>query len=540
MSMLTLALAAALVLPAAALAPARAADGGVKFVLKVDRSESSVVDVTLNFNMEQGEKVVIRPPSSPDEGAPSAPVPEIEMAPSANNAYVVEALSPEGSGWLVTAAGAGEVSVAYAVRFQGNNSPRKDPEAPGGVAPPTAVSEPDLKLFKGSDVFLCPRTEGGKFISTEFLVEVPLASGEDALSPWAPVSGKDGSFEVSGVRALLDNFVSWGELEIERFKTGGTEVIAGFSSDRSKQSASERQAEINALKALFGDLAETLGERRELDTLSVLLCGAERFGLDEPAAETLLQSAVVMSDADTLSDMDAVAAAGGLFELWNRYALVPEPGADSRWFQAGLSLFYPLRLAAFGGLLASDDAYEEFSRTYRAYLTDPMALEVSLEEAESDPDAQALLANKGAAVTASVARKLPEESEGKVRDIDWLLGRLIERRDAFDGREYSLVDISELAEGATGKSWDRYFEGRVRGTTNVLTSEFSVSDLFGSSTGFTRGVVTGGGSGRNWIYLLVAIFVIMLIPVVMSPYVRRSVKLDITMPKILPDDDDDE
>jgi hypothetical protein len=36
----------------------------------------------------------------------------------------------------------------------------------------------------------------------------------------------------------------------------------------------------------------------------------------------------------------------------------------------------------------------------------------------------------------------------------------------------------------------------------------------------------------------VALVVILLVPIVFSPYIRRAVKLDLSMPKILPDDDE--
>ena len=518
---------------------AESASAAVKFALKVDPGDRAVVDVMLSFNLGKGEKALLRQPSAASGDSNSTSSSQVEILSPSNSGYVIEPLSPPASGWLVTSGANGEVSIGYRVTFKEINGASSDPGAPGGAAAPRAISEPDLKVFEGSDVLICPRTQNGGLLAETFQVDLALSPGEKALSPWAPVSDGGSSFNVSGEKALLENFISWGKLELETFSSGGTKVIAGFSQDHSGQSSSERRAAVNAQKTLFGDLSKTLGERPELETLSVLLCGASRFGLSSPAARTLLDSAVVFSEGDSFTGGAAVAAAGGFFELWNRYAMVPEAGADAGWLQAGLSLFYPLRVAAMAGLMDSEEAYREFSRIYRSYLADPMAKEVSLAEAESDPAAQAFLAQKGAAVTASIARKLPAESEGKVRDIDWFLGQLLTRRNAFEGEAYSLVDISEILEGATGKSWDRYFDSRIRGTGAVLASEFSASDLFGSTTGFSKGAVVGKGSGRNWIYLLVAIFIIFMIPIVMSPYVRRSVKLDISMPKILPDDDED-
>ena len=278
--------------------------------------------------------------------------------------------------------------------------------------------------------------------------------------------------------------------------------------------------------------------RDGLKALSVVLCGESRFGLKRPASGTLLDSVVLCDGGNTLEGNGAAAAADGFFELWDRWSLVPKPGGEAEWFQAGLPLFYPMRVAAQAGLMDSRQANEEFSRVYRAYLTDPESMEVSLVEAVKDPQGRALLARKGAAVCASLSQRLQEDSQGSAKDIDWLLSQMTKKYDAFAEKEYTLVDISELLEGATGISWDRYFEGRVRGTQAVLSSEFSATGLFGSSSGFGGGVVVGKGSGKSWIYLLVAMFIILMIPVIFGAYVRRAVKLDLTMPKILPDDDD--
>ena len=78
------------------------------------------------------------------------------------------------------------------------------------------------------------------------------------------------------------------------------------------------------------------------------------------------------------------------------------------------------------------------------------------------------------------------------------------------------------------------------GTEPVLASEFSRTDLVGNSGSYGRRLVVDGGSGNNWIYLIGAIVLILLIPVVMGPYVRRAVRLDMTMPRIFSDDDDED
>ena len=206
-----------------------------------------------------------------------------------------------------------------------------------------------------------------------------------------------------------------------------------------------------------------------------------------------------------------------------------------------MPLFYPRRVAAETGLADSNDAYKSFSAVYKSYLTNPSATKASLADASGQPDERALLAQKGAALCASISLKLQNESKSKnVKDIDTLIGAMAAKYDNLkDGKTYTLADMSEMVETATGTSWDRYFEGRVRCTEAVLTSEFSATNLFGNTTSTGRPLVVGKGSGKSWIYLAIAIVIIMLVPIVFNTYVKRAVSLDLSMPKILPDDDDD-
>ena len=144
-------------------------------------------------------------------------------------------------------------------------------------------------------------------------------------------------------------------------------------------------------------------------------------------------------------------------------------------------------------------------------------------------------------MAADISVKLGAEGTGAAKDIEWLLGQMAKQFNGFKGQKYSLPGISAILEKGTNTSWDAFFQNNVSGTSLILASTFSTTDQFG--TGATIGgakKLTGKGSGKNWIYLVVAILIILSIPIVFSAYIRRSIKLDVTMPKILPDDDDDE
>lgn len=529
-----------LLVPALSPSSSAASRDPVKFRLKVDEADPAVVDVSVSFNLAQGEKVALAPPLYDPEDPFGLTAPLVELVADSNPQYVIEPSAESAPGWMVTGLQKGPVTVDYRVVFEEINSARSFSEAPGGVLPPAAISEPDLKVFTGSDVLMCPRSDvDGSPAGKDFEVELDLAPGEKSLSPWEPLDDTGRSYAVKSEAELLENYICWGDLSLGEFAAGETEVKTGFSSDYRDQSPDERALYQETLSTVLADLQNTFGDRARSGKLAVLFCGARRFGFSQPASGTLLESVVVFHGGGTLSDEAAVAATRGFFELWNRYQAFPAPGGSSRWFQEGMSLFYPLRAAALSGLIDPDEAYEKFSLIYQAYLSDPVAQSVTLEDAETRPGAGGLLATKGASVVASLASRLSEETDGG-EDLEWLLNSLMDKHGPDDSEGYSLVDISELVEVATSTSWDRYFEERIRGTEPVLASEFSRTDLVGNSGSYGRRLVVDGGSGNNWIYLIGAIVLILLIPVVMGPYVRRAVRLDMTMPRIFSDDDDED
>jgi hypothetical protein len=534
--------AAAVVCGAFAIIPihvALASSTTVKFLLKAVEGAPAVVEVTSNFRLSQGEQAVLKPSTSGDWTSAGLVEPKVELLPSTDGLYQVEALSPEGSGWALTATATGEMSVNYRVHFEDVNRARSVSEAPGGHAPPLAISQQGLEVLKGSDVLICPRRQSDlSLISDVFQVDVSLRSGQKALAPWEPLGKGGASFKVTGKMQLLENYIAWGDLELQTLRQSKPSVVVGFSRDYEGLSATQRSAYGKTLMMLLDNLKSTLSARPDLERLSIVTCGMSGFALKQPAYSTLLDSTVICDKGGELKGEGAAAAAGGLFQLWNGWSLVPAAGGEAEWFQAGLSLFYPMRVAALTGLMDSSAAYKDFSESYRDYLADPRSQTTSLVQAAGNSADRAFLAEKGAALCASLSKKLQDEAKGSSKNIEWLLGQMTSKFNHLKGRDYTLVDLSEILENATGRSWDRYFNSRVRGTVAILSSEFSETGLFGN-TGFGRTLVVGKNSGKSWIYVVVAMVIILLVPIIFSPYIRRAVKLDLTMPKILPDDDDD-
>lgn len=523
---------------AALLSPAIAraqSEGGVKFSLKSDSADSSAVDVKLTFNMKSGQKAVIKPSEQTERAQTTGSPPAIEIVPVANPPYTVETLQGPESGWLLTATGNASVEFDYKVRFAaaGTGGGAVAGEVPGGVAPPRALARADMKAFAAADALLAPQSTTGDWLGDGYSVSIKTAEGETALAPW---SFAEGTYSVKSPEALLSNFIAWGKMSTLTLRSKDPKITAGFVGWSQARAAKYR----DGLMKLYDEIASVLRDRPDQDYVTILIADPEDNGLAEPSSESSRDSFVLFASGTELEDDSAIAAARGWLGLWNGWSLVAKQGGGGEWLEEGLPWYYANRVAGRVGLADPNVAYTDFSGIYADYLTDPLAETTSLKDAESDPAALGLLQTKGACVMASLAVKLPLEVTGGSKNIEWFLGQLADKFNGMEGKRYSQVDVSEILENGTGKSWDRFFSGRVDGKQVLLASEWSTTDTFGSGgvVGSTEPPETEG-SGRSWIYLAIAILVIFSIPFIFSSYIKRSIKLDVTMPKILPDWDEE-
>jgi len=477
----------------------------------------------------------LEPSSAAEEGL-AAPV--VEFRVKSRPEYQIEPVTP-GVGLSITANSDIGLEVPYRVSFEAGNIAQRAGEASRNAKPPLPIICSDLQVFKASQVLICPRRPGTHApVGNDYSVEFLPGSGQNVLTPWERL-GQGYAFKVNGETALLENYVAMGRIEILEKKQENCIISVGFSTDHHGLTSGQRQAYADDLIALFGQMSKTLGPRPELPRLSVLVAGVERYGLKDPAAGGLFGSLLTFNGARQLRGASASVSSGSMFELWNKWVIVPSQKGGGLWFREGIPWFYPYRAAAEAGLLGSGQAYSEFSQTYLDYVSDPLSQSTSLASAERNTDASSLLEEKGAVLCASVAKRLADQTKGE-KDIDWLLGELARKFDHSKGATYTMVDITELLEGATGKSWDRFFDERLNGTQLLSPSEFSTSDLFGAgSNGVDGEKLKVKGSGRSWLILLVAALFLFLIPLIFSAYVRRSVKLDLTMPRILPEEEEE-
>jgi len=536
-----IALTAALLACVLCLFPASAATSSstVNFTLSSDKASAASVDVKLTFNMKAGQKALLEPFDQKAQQGAAGAAPDISMPASTDPSFAIQQVAGVSNQWTVTASSDGLAQVSYKVTVATKSgAPAVTPGAPGSASAPRAHASSDLKAFMASDLLLAPQNESGGYLTESYGVKVQAASGETSLAPWKSPSA--GSFSVDSTSTLLSNFIAWGKIKTVVKRSAKPAITIGFTSEYDSAKDSTRSAYAGNLIKIYDELVRVMGPRPEQTYATVLVTGSAARGARGPSSESLRDSFLLFHGGSELSGLAAAAAGRGWFELWNRWSLVPRQGGDSAWFQQGMPWFYGYRIAGKLGLSDANTAYAGFSAVYAAYLAGPGATTTSLSAAEAGGEAS-LLATKGAAVCADISVKLATEGTGAAKDIEWLLGQMVKEFNAFKGQKYSLPNISEILEKGTNSSWDAFFHDTVSGTAVILASSFSTTDQFG--TGATMGgakKLTGQGSGKNWIYLIVAILVIFSIPLIFSTYIRRSIRLDLSMPKILPDDEDAE
>ena len=515
--------------------PARASEDRVKFGLKAKGLEPGIIEVNLSFTLNAGQKAVIKPSWWGEASAGEDGAPTYEPLVQGDPGFRMEALDGDVPGWSLIALSSGRLSMRYRVAFPRRNAPEGAGTAPAGDFAPRSLFNHDLTVIRGYDAFLCPRWPVDmSYIGSGYEVSFDLESGDRLLVPWASTGGS--SYHAGSAEELKRNFIAWGDIETVKVSEKEPRIILGFPSRFRSTTESQRSEYQRALQRLFMETARSLGKRPSLTKLTVLACAAPGLGYRKPSCEAMLDSLMLIHGGGRLTGSAAAAAARGILGLWNGYSMVAARKGAAEWFQQGLPWFYGYRLAANAGLQSTADAYTGFAGVYADYLSLNGSVSEPLSVAEKDPGYPPLLRAKGAALISAIAWKLDRDSKG-TRDIEWYLGEIAGRFNAFKGRSYSLDDLKEPLETATGKSWDRFFTKFVEKADPILAPDFSATDLFGKSESVSG---TGGGtsSRRNWLFLAAAVLFILSIPLIFSAYVRRSVKLDVSMPKILPDDEE--
>ncbi|MBN1289895.1 MAG: hypothetical protein JXA49_09700 [Actinobacteria bacterium] len=535
--------------------PVSAADNGINFHLKLIEEEQPTLEVTLEFNVEKDQKIALSPEgdyTSLIEGstlyldAISYPSPVFTIVSVSEDTVKLEPLPDSGSGWLVTGIKNGTAQIVYSSRKIESPDISTEQYVNANTAVMFSASPPvyepsvfpivkhDIKVIKASELLICPKIYPDmSSLGESYTVSVEKRNDEKLFVPW-DLNDEGTGFNVNGTSELLDNFITWGIIDEVTIREDNPEIVAGFSTDYQRLTDSEKKEYAQNMGLIYEDLSNNLVSNRGVNRVPVVLCGARRFSFNSPDWDTLRSSSVIFHGGKGLKGEPSVTAAGAFFDLWNGYAFVPSLNGDSLWFEKGMSIFYPLRIANSSGLLDKESAFEMLSEIYVDYLDNPIGNETlgNLEQNElfnSDGFASATLC-------ASIDKRIIDETGGE-KDISWLAGQVSNDFEHSEGKEYGLNDIIEILDEGAGGGWQKFLSERVIEKHLFLASEFSESGLFRGKSSAKPG---GSNSTRNWILLGVAIIVILSMPVIFSSYVRRAVKLDIKMPKIIPDDDFDD
>lgn len=473
---------------------------------------------------------------------PYSPAVEVKVFSSQEELRVAK--PPEGSGIFFDGAvikpnEKGFATFSYQVDF-----PKEKRTFSGidGVKYRSASFTPPLPIFKGSDIFIVPTDKRGAHLFADFTVRMKMKKTHSAITPWKlkdKVSDRNGKddviYEVESRESLLNNFLAVGKMDTVKNEKKSLSILVGFPQSEAKLGEKEKKECLENISRLYEAEERVFGKKSGPRIFSVITClgtDIEKF----PLAATLCDSILLICPTNSIDSKGYGALSCGLVELWNRQSIMAAKERGSGWFQEGLPLFYGWRVAAACGVVSSKTAYASFSSIYREYLTHEEQEGISLYEAEK----RGLLgyeASKGATLCAAIAHRIRELSKGQ-KDFEWLISNLLQRVEKT--KKYGLADISELCEKATKESWDGFFEDRVFGTKTIAASEFSSSELFDPAKIGSMQANPEEKSSRNWIFLALAIVGIFLIPFLLSGYVKRGTKLEITMPKIIPDDEDEE
>lgn len=521
-----------------------AADEAVDFKLKQNEEQVQVIEVTMSFRVERNKEMALLSPtqdsvSGYSEMLQNVNEPQYRIVSISNELIKIDDLPGGSGGWLVTGINNGVAEIKYEIEFPDPviNASEGTSNGSGGDTPIFPIIKADLNVFPAFQLLLCPREYPKmNYYCDKSVIHVDLDENQTLFVPWDLKDGKS-EFEVKEIGELNDNFICWGKIDEVTVRKDNPQIIAGFSTDYQSLADTEKDTYAENIGTLYTEQANVLGERPGLDRLTLMLCGARRFSLSSPQWCTLNSSAVIFHGGKKLDGEPAVCAAGSLFDLWNHFSFTPDANGDAMWFMEGMSRLYPICAANDAALLSENDADELLSGIYYDYISVPGNYELSIQAASAKAAGAGFtgaVSDSGAVLCGAVGKRLTEKSSGE-KDLSWFVGEVSKE---YRGEKYSLDGIVDILEKGAGGGWKRFVDDRVLEKHLFLASEIMNSNIFKAGSAHTSG---SGSSTRNWILLGIAVVVILSLPFLFSTYVGRAVKLDVRMPKILPDDwDEDE
>jgi len=492
----------------------KATEETVKYRLSYEGKDNLNIRVLLRFNAIKGEKFLLQ---SRAEVEPFIHNLELDVEPQVD--YSLEKRSNHA--WVVIPKKSGLIGITYQVRNAPENGSKTLSDVSGRAF-----------LCWGGEMFLVPMRTCKEGSSREYLVnpwesfEIEVEAKNDIrfILPWR-ICDDGKTYKVNGYEELTENFIALGKFNVNNVSSRGLIIKVSFGEGNTFSRSSMKRI-CSDLRKIFFRIQNILGEKKGDKNLSMIVLADKRSSWFLSSRNSI----VLGLNGDILKDRNAYIASRAGFDLWNRFQLVAKSRSGARWFSEGISVYFPYKISVSCGLSSPDCAKREFASIYERVIK---SREISIKEAEQRNEVK-VLQDRGAILCALLDRRL--ERLGN-KSIEWLLRELAAKTKQNKKNEYTLLDIEEICENGTGKSWDRFFAEYLSRSSPPPLSEFLDTGIFKSVS--LNEELNLKGSRKSFLFLLIAVLFIFSIPIIFGTYVRRAIKLDVEMPKILPDDLDE-
>jgi Peptidase M61 N-terminal domain len=509
---------------------ALAAEPPQRVIYEVDLTHAGEGTLTVTMRVDAGpQPLVLEMPDTYGNGLAAGLSSHVEEERASDPSGNPLPVSRNGSSWSIEHSGG--VTFSYALRLQGYEAGTDylDSLARSGAPwPYYPTLDADLAYLPGYAVFVRPL---GSQYTPSLELKMP-AQWQQAL-PWPE--------QPADMDELLNNAIYAGELSLSE---QGSLLVAAPAGTAAAAEGSLTE---------FGGKARTLMEKAEsllggLDleeghrlVLALLFRGeGVAVGSHYYPSSPFSSSIVIPAAAgnDPLSDAIIEATARGMSSLLISEELKVE--SESEWLLQGSSWYLQDLLPYASGLWGANLFWDRFNLSYDTYRTARAASTASLAQAGTlgyeSWEAAVILTCGGATACASIDSELRSQQPYAL-DLTTFLGNLAEMASAED--PLNNAETAAALTNLTGLDWTAFFRDYIEGTEEIPASAFSSLNIVEpGSSGVAPETPEEEASPSDWIFIIVAVLVVFLIPFVLEPYTMRPRKPGFLERELAKDDED--
>ncbi len=497
----------------------------VGYVVDLTRAAEGVITVTMEMDAVSRPLVLEMPDTYANglaAGLSSHIVEEVAVDASGQELPV----SRNGNTWSIDHVGGLSFSYSLRLRDYETESPYLDSLAGSGPPwPYFPLLDEDLAYLPGYAVFVRPAGPG--YAPS---LELRTPPGWEQLLPWAQ--------QPSDLDDLLFNPIYAGELLVQEEGSLVIAIPAGVPAAGSMaEYAGKARALLEKAEGLLGGLDLAAGKR---PVLSLLFHGGDGLTEELYYPSSPFSASIVIpasADGDLLSDATIAATARGMASLLLYRSLDVEP--EALWLREGSSWYLQDLLPYEAGLWGANLFWDRFYLGFDTYRAARAGSELSMARAGAlgyDSEGAAVALTRGGAVAcASFDSEL--RSQPYALDLATFLRNLGE----MEGSEVPLgnADILAALNNLTGRDWSAFFQDHIEGSAEIPASAFSSLNIVEpGGAGLPLETPEANTSTSDWIFLAMAVFVVLLIPFVLEPYTMRPRKPGFLERELAKDDED--